>query len=497
MSSPRVSLPILLLLGASIACAPEEPSASAPEAVASRDAARLPDDEARALLEALAGSSASEAREAMARIREAGDVRFAAAFVELMRAAEIDIAHPVVYQESIDALEDLTGQGFGPSWPDWVEWYAGTELEPPPGFTGWKGRLLARVDPRFGELLYDGAPARIRVEEVVWGGVAYEGIPALDDPEVLAAEEAEYLSDAEPVFGIAIGGRARAYPLRILDWHEMANDTLAGVSLSLAYCTLCGAGIAYRSRATDGRDYDFGSSGFLMRSNKLMVDRQTRSLWNQFTGRPVVGRLAARDVRLERLPVVVTTWGDWRSRHPQTTVLSLETGHQRTYTPGAAYGGYFESDRTMFPVREQSRVLPPKARIYGLEVEGRAVAYPVATLITEGVVNDRVADAGLVLVATRPAIRVSGESIRSGPVRYEAGAPVRAYRTEGDRFGPGPDADAVVDDRGRLWQVSEEALVGPDGERAPRIEGFLAYWFGWNAYYPRSRVYGLLPEGGS
>jgi hypothetical protein len=94
------------------------------------------------------------------------------------------------------------------------------------------------------------------------------------------------------VFGVAIGGQARAYPLRIVNWHEMVNDTIAGVPVSLAYCTLCGAAILFDARAP-GRDtpFTFGSSGLLYRSNKLMYDRQTGSLWNQFTGRPVLGAL--------------------------------------------------------------------------------------------------------------------------------------------------------------------------------------------------------------
>ncbi len=479
----------LLLLAGPLWLAPACEPESAPSAEAAAAAERLSDPEARELLDALSGASAREAREALTRIRAARDERFVAVFVELLRAAEIGIADPKVREESVLALEELSGEAYGDSWPEWVEWYAGTELAPPPGFTGWKGRLLGRIDPEFEAILYDDAPATIRVEEVVWGGVPYEGIPALDQPRSLRPEEADYLGAEEPVFGIALGGEARAYPLRILDWHEMANDEVGGVAFSLAYCTLCGAGIAYAARASNGEDYDFGSSGFLLRSNKLMVDRQTRTLWNQLTGRPVLGPLAESDLRLDRLPVVVTTWGAWRERHPETRVLSLDTGHRRPYLPGAAYAGYFASPQTMFPVWQRSRLLPAKERIYGLELDGLPKAYPLEALIRAGVVHDEIAGAELVLLAPRESIQVDGESVRSGPARYEAGAPVRAYRSAGHRFRPGPEAEALIDERGRSWRVTEAALLAPDGERAERLNGFLAYWFGWNAYHPKSLVY--------
>ncbi len=458
------------------------------------EAGELTTPEVERALAVLLGSSASAAREAIDRVVEVGDTRFAGVFIELLRAAEMGIASPAAGAASTRALEKLTGQSFGGDWPAWVAWYAGTDLAAPPGFVGWKGELLGRIDERFAEVLYAGAPSRIRVEEVVWGGVAYEGIPALDRPKHVAAEDVDYLGDDDPVFGIALGGEARAYPLRIMDWHEMVNDRLGGVDFSIAYCTLCGAGIAYRGRAADGQTYDFGSSGFLMRSNKLMVDRQTRTLWNQFTGRPVLGKLAATGLRLERLPVVVTRWSDWRARHPETRVLSLDTGFSRPYTPGAAYAGYFASPETMFPVRQRSRLLPAKAQVFGLELGGVPKAYPVEALVEVGILHDTVGGEGLALLATGPVIRVDGRSVRTGPARYAAGAAVRAYRT-GERRLRLEDG-ALLDGEGRPWQVTEEALVGPDGARAERLPGHLAYWFGWSSYHPGTLLHGATADDG-
>ena len=450
----------------------------------------LPDDEAERLMYVLALAMQPEFQQAIDTILDAGDRRFVSVFIELMRANQIGLLGSTIRQEPVDALEALTGETFGSDWPAWVEWYGKSDLEPPPGFTGWKGQLLGRIDPGFAEFLKDEHPSAIRPEEILWGGVAVDGIPALDNAAMIAAEEADYLEPEEPVFGISINGDQRAYPLRILDWHEMANDVVGGVPVSLAYCTLCGAGVAYDGRASDGETYTFGSSGFLFRSNKLMYDRQTRTLWNQLTGEPVLGELVGSGVKLDLLPLVVTTWQDWQAQHPDTVVLDLDTGYQRPYTPGAAYGDYFAYKDTMFPVWQRSDLLDTKARVYTLQIDGIPKAYPVKILAEEQVVNDTLAGTPVVLVASRGDITVDGNNQRVGPVSYNAGGEVRAYDRGGETFSPGPDADTVIDSKGRNWKVSEEALRGPDGESAPRINGHLAYWFGWYSFFPQTLLYG-------
>jgi hypothetical protein len=441
------------------------------------------------ILADLGGRDQAAGSQALAAVLEAHDTRFVAVLIEILRATEIGMPAGIDFSSAVSGLERLSGQDFGGDWPAWIEWYGGTELVPPPGFTGWKGELLSFLDPRFADFLADQAPSRIRVEEIVWGGVTVDGIPALDQAEMVPAEEAGYLLPGEPVFGIAINGDTRAYPLRILDWHEMANDVVGGVPLSLAYCTLCGAAIAYDGRASDGQTYSFGSSGFLYRSNKLMYDRQTRTLWNQLTGEPVLGELAATEVRLSLLPVVLTTWSAWQEQHPDTRVLSLATGFERFYLPGAAYGDYFSSSATMFPVWQRSDQLQAKDRIYALRVDGVPKAYPLSLLTEEGVVNDRIGETNLVLIAARGRVIVDGVSLQVGEVRYDAGGEVRAFDRGEESFTSGPTPDSVVDSRGREWQVTEEGLRSPEGELAPRLSGHLAYWFGWFAFFPHTEVY--------
>ena len=449
----------------------------------------LADAQARELLFDLGGRDREAGAQALASVLEAQDTRFIPVLIEILRGSEIGLDLGIDYQTSISGLESLSGQAFGANWPAWVEWYGGTDFAPPPGFTGWKGQLLSFIDPRFAEFLTDDAPSRIRVEEILWGGVPVDGIPALDQAEMIAAEEADYLQPEEPVFGVAINGDARAYPLRILDWHEMANDVVGGVPLSLAYCTLCGAAIAYDGRASDGETYTFGSSGFLFRSNKLMYDRQTRTLWNQMTGEPVLGELAATNVQLSLLPVVLTTWSEWHSQHPETRVLALETGFERYYLPGAAYGHYFSADDTMFPVWQRGDQLQTKDRIYALRVDGIPKAYPLGSLVEETVVNDTIGDTNVVLVAARGRVTVNGESLQAGEVTYDAGGEVRAFERGQETFTPGPTPDTVVDSQGQVWQVTEDALLSPDGMLAPRLSGHLAYWFGWFAFFPNTLIY--------
>lgn len=439
----------------------------------------------------LLSRSPEESREALERVVRADDSRFVSVLLELMRASEIGVVAAPARPAIIAGLESVSGESFGGSWPDWIEWYGGTDLATPPGFIGWKGRLLARIDPGFGEFLTEGAASNIRIEEIVWGGVAVDGIPALDEPTMIEPSEADYLEPGEPVFGLAIEGEARAYPLRILDWHEMANDVIGGVPVSLAYCTLCGAGIAYEGRAPDGSTYTFGSSGLLYRSNKLMYDRQTRTLWNQLTGQPVVGELVGPDLQLELLPVVLTSWQDWQDQHPETLVLSLETGYQRAYAPGAAYGDYFSSRDTMFPVWQQAEALGTKERIFALRLDGVPKAYPLEALEQERVVNDRVGSEAVVLIMNRGTITVEGNSLRSGPVSYGAGGEVRAFARGQHKFMPGSDPDTLLDGRGQKWQLTEGALIGPQGEELPRLAGHLAYWFGWYAFFPQTEVYGI------
>jgi Protein of unknown function (DUF3179) len=440
------------------------------------------------LTRGLGGQPVSVRGETIERVVRRHDRRFVAPLIELLHAGQIGLARRRTHERVIAALERLSGRRFGSDWPAWVEWYERARLRPPPGFREWKGGLLSGIDPAFERFFDPRHPSRIRIEEVVWGGVELDGIPALERPRTLPARRARYLAAGDPVFGVELNGAARAYPLRILDWHEMANDVVGGVPVSLAYCTLCGAGVLFDARTRE-HTHTFGSSGFLMRSNKLMYDRETRTLWNQLTGEPVLGPLAGGRIRLRQLPLVTTTWGRWRRLHPDTRVLDIRTGHQRVYENGAAYADYFASDDPLFPAKDPGRGLEPKERVLALRIGEAAKAYPLDRVLPRRVVNDRLGGRAVVIVAAGGRVVTRGVDVGSAlAAAYEAGAELRAFARGTHRF-RAAGADALADEHGRRWRVTEQALASPAGERLERLPAHLAYAFGWLAYFPRTEIY--------
>jgi hypothetical protein len=273
-------------------------------------------------------------------------------------------------------LEENTGKRFGQDIRRWYEWIWSRPAQDHPRYAEFKGRLYRHIDPKFGAYFALDRPVNIRLDEVRWGGVRQDGIPPLRSPEMIGGAEATYLDDDNVVFGLDVNGDVRAYPKRILAWHELFTDKIGGVPVAGVYCTLCGTVILYETEL-DGVRYELGTSGFLYRSNKLMYDRATQSLWNTIWGRPAIGPLAQEPIQLKRRSVVTTTWGEWRRRHPTTRVLSLNTGHRRDYSEGAAYREYFATDDLMFNVPKLDRRLKNKDEVLTLVLDEEA-ARPLA-----------------------------------------------------------------------------------------------------------------------
>lgn len=372
-----------------------------------------------------------------------------------------------------DLLRHFTEENHGDDWSKWMSWLqAHPEIKPFDGYTRFKSELFQSLDPNFDVFIYPDIKHEIRIEEILWGGVEKDGIPALTNPDFIDANEATFLTDTESVFGVEINGDVRAYPYRIMDWHEMLNDVIGGIPVSLAYCTLCGSGILFDTRVA-GRDkpFVFGSSGFLYRSNKLMYDQQTHSLWNQFTGRPVVGELTGSGIALKILPVVTTTWGQWKKQHPKTKVLSLETGFRRDYRPGSAYSRYFNSPKLMFPAPTNDKRLEPKQQVFGLRMTGAEKAWPLSAFSDGKVINDRVGVIQLVIIGDADT------------------RTVRAYRSEGRQFRKDSEDLTIIKQEDKTWQVTEQALIGPDGENLARLPGHIAYWFAWSGYLDKADLY--------
>ncbi len=374
-------------------------------------------------------------------------------------------------------LQKQTGQRLGDEIKDWQRWLWRQPYDPHPEYATFKGAILGRIDPRMRYFFPPAVSARIRLDEIVWGGTAVNGIPPLDHPAVVPASEAGWLKDKHVVFGVALNGEARAYPQRILAWHELARDRVGGVELTLVYCTLCGAVIPYRNEVA-GRAVTFGTSGLLYRSNKLMFDEESMSLWSTLTGRPLVGHMAQFDLRLEKLPVVTTTWGEWKALHPETTVLSLETGHERDYGEGAAYRDYFRNDRLWFEVPQSDDRLRNKDEVLALLVDaGDGSAEPTPLAVAAA------------FLAGHPVYHVVVGERRLVIVTSAAGAN-RVYDAGEVRFvARPPEDDRLEDTTGRRWRITEAALLAEGGAaRCARVPAHRTFWFGWFAQFPETAL---------
>ena len=231
------------------------------------------------------------------------------------------------------------------------------------------------------------------------------------------------------------------------------------------------------STEINGEVTEFGTSGMLYRSNKLMYDRATETLWHQFRGEPVVGPLAGSGIELKILPNVLTTWGEWLTEHPDTTVISNDTGVYPAdfYTPEEDFASIYYSYRTdpgtMFPVAGIGDGLPIKEQVFGLTFNGESRAYQRSVLRHFPVLNDTVGSQDAVIITV-------------------AGGGVRAYERDGREFQIGPGGQ-LQDDRDLEWKVLEEALenASDPAERLERLPSRDAYWFGWHAFYPDTDIY--------
>jgi hypothetical protein len=373
-------------------------------------------------------------------------------------------------------LEKQTGQKFSSDIAAWRRWVWSLPYQPHSAYGEFKGLLYANLDPRFAEFFRPPVMSSIRLDEIQWGGVTVNGIPPLDHPELVAAEQAQYLEDGNIVFGFSINGDSRAYPKRILAWHELALDKVGGQELTIVYCTLCGTVIPFASEV-GGELRTFGTSGLLYQSNKLMFDEQTKSLWSSLTGEPVVGPLVGSGIALTALPVVTTTWGAWRRRHPDTKVLSIDTGFARDYSEGAAYRNYFGTDNLMFDVSQRDARLPNKAEVLVLRSLEDAVGNAVPEMTPYAITAD--------YLEARPVHHVTVDNQNLVVLTTESGAN-RVYASGSYRFAELTSDSRVTDTEGRSWTI-EEAWLAADfdaGLRLPRVSAHRAFWFGWYAQHP-------------
>jgi hypothetical protein len=224
----------------------------------------------------------------------------------------------------------------------------------------------------------DDSTKSVALEDLNQGCSRRDCIPSIDDPEYVTAATADFIDDDDVVIALSWKGEQRAYPARILDHHEIVNDTIAGTALAITWCPLCGSAVGVH-REIDGQITEFGVSGLLYNSDLVFYDRATNTLWDQVIAEGIVGPLTG--TKLELFPVTMTTWGRWRKEHPDTLVLSTNTGFDYDYSVDP-YAKYRDSTKLMFPVLQTDDRVRPKTVVFGFDLGDTTVAFTEA-LLTE------------------------------------------------------------------------------------------------------------------
>jgi hypothetical protein len=323
--------------------------------------------------------------------------------------------------------------------------------------------------------------------EIISGGPPPDGIPPIDDPQFVDAAAVDFLEPDELVLALEIDGDARAYPIQIMVWHEIVNDTVGDVPVAVTYCPLCNSAVAMDRRVRD-RVLDFGTSGKLYQSALVMYDRQTESLWSHFTGEAIAGTLTSET--LEFFPVATVAWEDWKTANPQGTVLTRETGVSRDYgrNPYVGYDTYSQSRPFAFEGDIDAR-LEPKTKIVGILLDGQALAVVHDTLVQRRVMQVGADEENLVVwLKPGAASPLDRESVAGGRDVGASGVFVAEARGSALTFMPsrGGFRDRET---GSQWNVLGKAVGGPlAGERLEPVTHLDTFWFAWAAFQPDTRI---------
>jgi hypothetical protein len=313
-----------------------------------------------------------------------------------------------------------------------------------------------------------------------------DSIRAIDRPcHETPAQADALLPGSSQVIGLERGGEARAYPVDVLALHEVVNDVVGGDPVAVTWCPLCATSLGFERRV-DGRTLIFGVSGYLHKSNLVLFDRETGSLWSQLLGGAVTGRLRGHELR--RLPLVQTTWAEWKTAHPDTRVLSIRRDPlgERFTSPGSystargseetnvPYGSYVSKVPTYFP--RTVRGVPEASLVLGISLAGRQKAWPLTDLNRVGLVQDELAGIPLALVAEPDALAAFAYSRRLDERVLDLelrGRELVERKT-----------------RSRFSIVTGRAVTGPrEGEALARIPATTSYWFAWRRAYPRTSTW--------
>ena len=316
----------------------------------------------------------------------------------------------------------------------------------------------------------NGIKHSIPLDKIKGGGPPKDGIPSIDDPKFAEIQDSHFMSDSDTVIGLEINGEAKAYPIFILVWHEIVNDNVGGVPVSVTYCPLCYTNQVFE-RIIDGQEVEFGTSGKLYNSNLLMYDRYTESYWSQSLGTAVKGELTGYELNL--IPFDVITWGDWKKIHPETVVLTTDTGHIRSYATDP-YGNYYTEPRIMFPVEHSDDRLHPKEIIIGFNQDDVFKAYKQNDIESKIIINDSIGNTPVMLTSL-----------------YSENSRAFVRIIDGDVLDFVYENRKIFDSQTNSeWDYDGLSISGTyQGEELERLPIEPGFWFEWVAFHPQTLVF--------
>ena len=317
----------------------------------------------------------------------------------------------------------------------------------------------------------NGVKHLIPLDKIKGGGPPKDGIPSIDNPVFTTVQNSHFMSDSDIVIGLDINGETKAYPLFILVWHEIVNDRVGDTPVSVTYCPLCYTNQVFE-RIINGQEVEFGTSGKLYNSNLLMYDRLTESYWSQALGMAVKGELSGYQLNL--IPFDVITWGDWKILHPDTLVMTTDTGHIRSYATDP-YGSYYTEPRILFPVEHSDDRMHPKEIILGFHQNDIYKAYKQNDIESNVLVNDSIGEIPVMLIS------LFSENSRA----FERTVDGQVLDFE---YVNGKIIDTQTNSE---WNYDGLAISGEyDAQRLERMPIEPGFWFEWVAFHPETLVYG-------
>ncbi|MBI4431031.1 MAG: DUF3179 domain-containing protein [Candidatus Omnitrophica bacterium] len=360
-------------------------------------------------------------------------------------------------EKIILALKKLSQKDYGGNWLDWASWTRALEISPIDVYDEFKKDLFKRLDPALAIFSFDRMAPGITLQDLFWSGELKDGAPAINSPKMVRERAATFLGDDDIVYGILVGGAARAYPEKILNWHLIINDTVGPRPVTLMMCPYSRTASAYDTHELNG--LTFGFSGLVAQQSFVMYDHRNAGLWNASTGKAITGSSAAEGLSLTRIPITRTTWKAWRDATSKSLVLDINTGYKINYEDLSPFKS--------FEMEQDNSAQNPL--VYGVYLQKSAKAYLITELREKRIVNDNIGGLDLVIL-------------------YEnKGGAIYTFERNAHNFVE-CGGSTVTDQNGQLWKIKEDALYSKESDKTlKRLPGQTALLSAWLTWYPESK----------